>query len=106
MEIPEDERVVKIGVKFKKQDPDDKMLSLVPRYTGCINHSYIIDAEAKEVTCSKCTKTFDPMSVLVDLARHESRWFEHKRQYVQEMKRLDEKSRTKCQHCGKMTRLK
>lgn len=102
----DDDNVERLDIKFKRPLPDGKFLTLVPSYTGCIEHSYVIDAEAEKVTCSKCEKVFNPMSVLVDLARKESRWMETSRRYKDEMKRLDEKQRTKCQHCQRMTRIK
>lgn len=101
-----DEKIDRLNVKFKRPLPDGKFLTLVPSYGGCLEHSYVIDPEMDKVTCSKCDKIFNPMAVLVDLARKESRWMQSGERYRDEMKRLDEKQRTKCQHCQKMTRIK
>ena len=45
------------------------------------------------------------MFVLESLMHQESRWMRTREAYQEEMKRLDERSRTKCQHCGQMTRI-
>ena len=66
------DNIENIGVKFKNPICKAKMLTLV-KSKGCREHSYIIDEESDIVTCSKCDKTFNPMAVLVALARKESR---------------------------------
>lgn len=101
--MSDDDDVTKLGVRFKNPINEEKMLSLVPYYKGCLDHAYVIDAEADIVTCSKCDKTFNPMSVLVDLCKKESRWMQNAERYTDEMKRLSERRRTKCQYCKKMT---
>ncbi len=103
--MPDDDNITDLGVRFKDPVSDEKMLNIVSRRNGCFDHSYVIDAEAEEVTCSKCDKTFNPMSVLMDLAQKESRWMRNMEQYNDEMKRLSERSRTKCDNCGQMTRI-
>lgn len=45
------------------------------------------------------------MFVLKMLMQAESRWNQTRESYQEEMKRLRERSRTKCQHCGQMTRI-
>ena len=96
-----------IGVRFKKPTTgnEDKFLTLVSPYKGCIEHKYVIDEEGDVVTCSNCDKTFNPMSVLVKLSRKESRWMMNMQRYNEDMKRLSERCRTKCQHCKQMTKI-
>ncbi|MFA7333371.1 MAG: hypothetical protein WC130_03660 [Kiritimatiellia bacterium] len=101
-----DDKIIPLGVTFKKPDDGEKMLSLVTYSPGeCREHSYLIDPQADTVTCKNCPKVFNPMAVLVDLCRKESRWMNSYRQYHDEMKRLDQRQRTKCEHCDKMTRI-
>ncbi len=45
------------------------------------------------------------MFVLRRLASEETSWKRHREVYIDEMKRLKERSRTKCYHCGKMTEI-
>lgn len=100
-----DEKIIPLGVTFKHPRGEEKMLSLVPRGSGCLEHAYVIDPEASEVTCSICKKSFSPMAVLVDLARKESRWMQNGKAYREDMKRLSARERTKCEHCQKITRI-
>lgn len=90
-----DENVIKLGVRFKKPQSKEKMLTIVKDYGGCREHSYLIDAEADEVSCANCDKKLNPMRVLVDLAQTESLWMLNHKRYTDEVKRLDEKCRTK-----------
>lgn len=99
------DNVTKLGVKFKTPDNEERMLSIVPHRSGCLEHTYIIDPETDTVECSKCEKKFNPMFVLEDLATKESRWMRNGARYQEEMKRLSERTRTKCDHCGEMTRV-
>ena len=77
-------KITNIGIKFKKPTDDERMLTAVPKSSGCYNHQYLIDAEANEVTCSKCDKVFNPMAVLVALTREESKCIKiyHRSVYV------------------------
>jgi len=95
-----------IGVKFKKPADEERMLKTVHRGVGCINHAYLIDEEASEVTCSKCDKTFNHMAVLIDLSRRESTWLMNQKRAIDVMAKLKERSRTKCNNCGKMTKIR
>lgn len=45
------------------------------------------------------------MFVLERLMQKESRWRETRMGYQEDMRRLAERSSTKCQHCHKMTRI-
>ena len=45
------------------------------------------------------------MFVLEQLMKQESQWMRTMATYQDQMKRLAERSRTKCQHCGEMTRV-
>jgi radical SAM protein with 4Fe4S-binding SPASM domain len=98
------DNVTPIPVKFKNSKETGKMLTVVKSY-GCVHHAYVIDPDGNEVTCSICNRTFSPMSALVDLSHKESLWMQHHDRYEEEKKRLEERSRTKCDNCGKMTRI-
>ena len=102
--MPDDkDNIEKIPIRFKHKEKGEKMLTLVPSYKGCLYHSYVIDAEASQVTCKNCDKIFNPMAVLVELARKESRWMMNLEDYEDRMKRLSEKKRVKCKHCKQFT---
>jgi len=100
------DNIESIGVKFKKPVKEDRMLRTISRGAGCLSHSYIIDEESNEVTCGKCDKTFNHMAVLVDLTRKEGTWVRNQARSIELMAKLAERSRTKCNNCGKMTKIK
>jgi hypothetical protein len=110
-------KVTAIPVKFK--DPpsgEGPTLKLVKYGDGC-NHmwafrgsqklgaSYIIREGETEVECGLCGTRLNPMFVLSRLAGEETRWHQARANYQNEMKRLKDRSRTKCEHCDRMTRI-
>jgi hypothetical protein len=118
------DNVKKLNVRFKEPPkPEEPMLREVS-FGGC-NHQwfftengdgslsgtmhqvqYLIRQGETEVECGHCHARLDPMFVLKLLAREENKWNEARKRYLDEMKRLDAKSRTKCQHCERMTRIR
>lgn len=111
-----DDKVTPLPVKFKKQGDDEPMLKIVHGGGKCDHrwvwrdgkmHSvtYLICDGDAEVECSACGTRLDPMFVLRRLAGEETKWHEMSRRYQEEMKRLDERSRTQCDYCGRMTRI-
>lgn len=101
--------VTKLPVKFKTPAPPELSLVL-DDHTKCRHWEfsgaqYIVDEALAEVTCSLCNEKLNPMWVLNQIAKRESRMLQAHERYVDEMKRLKERSRTKCDSCGKMTRI-
>ena len=105
-----DDNVSKLPVRFKSPLPADRTLVLpyeVQR-ASCdhmFGVQYIIDIAQAEVECSKCHAKLNPMWVLKQLAIQDSRYYEAQQRYKEEMARLSERSRTKCDNCGKLTRI-
>jgi hypothetical protein len=107
-----DESVLRLPVKFKTPPSEERTLEVVHGGFDRCNHNfiivggeikhvtYIIDEAAAEVECSNCKAKLNPMWVLARLAHHETRY-----RYQEEMKRLSERTRTKCDNCGHMTRI-
>lgn len=114
-----DDNVTSLPVKFKKPvDPNDQpMLKVVHSNSNECNHDwkfvggrtvdvqYLIREGETEIECGGCGAKLDPMFVLRKLAHKETRWHDARKRYADEMKRLSERSRTKCDHCGQMTRI-
>lgn len=96
--------VVPIGVEFKEPGKEQKRVLEVV-YPRCFHGPFLIDPEAGEVTCKRCGEKLNPMAVLQRLANKESEYRRVAETYQEQMRRLGERSRTKCQHCGKMTRI-
>jgi hypothetical protein len=108
--VSDDGKVTPLPVRFKGPLPEERSLVREFEVVGpakC-NHlfaTYIIDPAAAEPECGRCGEKLNPMWVLGQLATHDRRMAESQARYQDEQKRLAERTRTKCQHCGKMTRI-
>ena len=99
----EDDKIINL---FSRNNEDEAMLNIdYSHLAKKCHHKYVINPEANTVYCPKCDKELNPVAVLVDLAKKESRYMQHAYTYKNEMMRLEKRSKTKCQHCGKMTRI-
>lgn len=97
-----------VQLKTERRTPPDGKLMLVPPPFGkCIhfNTSFEIDEDAGKCKCLGCGEEVSPMFVLTALMKLESRWMRTRAAYQDEMARLKARERTKCQHCGEMTRI-
>ena len=121
-----DDNVKPIPVKFKAPPGEDepflKVISTMSSRGSC-NHryqwiddprgsqfgtkqvtaTYMIREGETEIECGLCHTKLDPMFVLKIMANEENRWSHMRARYLDEMKRLGERSRTRCEQCGKMT---
>jgi hypothetical protein len=117
--MDDDSNIKALPVKFK-QPPgvDAPFLKIVDWTDKKCNHRYryddthkMIDASYQiregetEVECGLCGTRLDPMFVLRIMANEENQWRRARERYIDEMRRLRERSRTKCWHCGKMTEI-
>jgi hypothetical protein len=96
--------IAQLPVKYKKPEPGERFL--VPVDPGKCGHwqgPFEIDVKGGKCTCKRCGEEVSAMYVLEQLMNTESRWMQANAQYQDEMRRLAERSRTKCNHCGKMT---
>jgi hypothetical protein len=105
-----EDNITKLPVRFKNALPEERSLVMLHETgkTGLCSHlfcTYIVDQAAAEVECGKCGEKLNPMWVLVHLAVNDRRYDESQKRYQEEMRRISERSRTKCCHCGKMTRI-
>lgn len=94
-------KVVPIGINFK----DGKPLEIAAEvaFAKCFHGQFQIDSSLDYVTCGLCQERLNPMYVLKRLAMQDSKFRENNEKYNEEMKRLKERSKTKCEHCGQMT---
>jgi hypothetical protein len=114
-----DDNITPIGIKFKTPPDDDPpMLTVVGQWgkDSCNHRTFYQDGHTypvtyslregeTEVECGHCKTRLDPMFVLRLLAHEETQWLRNRQRYIDEMKRLHERSRTKCWHCGQMTEI-
>lgn len=98
--------ILELPIKQRPSAEEGAMLQPVP-YDKC-QHTFTtfeVDVNAGKCRCKKCGEEVSPMFVLEELMKAESRWMRTLDSYQDSMKRLAERSRTKCDHCGKMTRI-
>ena len=90
-----------ISIKSKKGSTE---------YGACRHNSILVDEDLWRIECAKCGKSLDPIQYLVNLAGRE-RMAEYRLTKLQERYEkvlgiLEKKTRTKCEHCGKLTPIK
>ena len=105
------DNVKKLPVRFKQPTPNDRALLHeweVHRREGnnCDHHNgFIVDSKLATVECARCHALLNPMWALEQLCRRDHTFHVNAKRYHEEMQRLAERSRTMCEHCGKMTRI-
>lgn len=90
-----------------RPDPGERPMLQEVGMTGC-NHfatGFQIDMTAQTCKCAACGEAVSPWFVLDRLMSQESRWMRTRAAYQDEMRRLEERSSTKCNQCGEMTRI-
>ena len=95
--------IAQLPVAYKKPVEGERFLAPVP--VGKCSHwgPVEIDTKGGQCRCLKCGEPVAAMYVLERLMSQESQWMRTRAEYQDEMKRLAERSKTKCQHCAKMT---
>ena len=102
--LNENASVMLLPVKHRANVDHDRVLNVV-HACKCWHRRFLVDEKAAEVECADCHEKLNPMWVLTQLSYQENRWHELHARYQDEMKRLAERQKTKCQHCGQMTRI-
>lgn len=116
--MSDDDKIKTLPIRFKEPPGEsDPMLKIVNSFgKGCdhrhlwkggrmVSVTYSIREGETEVECGNCGTRLDPMFVLRRLAIEETKFEQNRQRYQDEMRRLSERQRTKCDHCGKMTRI-
>lgn len=101
----DDDKIKTLPVKPKAET--GRLMLVPPPREGC-NHfqaSFEIDVVGCKCKCLACGGEVSPWFVLNRMMDKECTWNRTREAYKDEMKRLAERSKTKCDHCGKMTRI-
>jgi DNA-directed RNA polymerase subunit RPC12/RpoP len=103
--------ITKLPVAFRDRMPDERTLVQMHEVPGAArcNHlfaQYLVDPAAAEVECQRCGEKLNPMWVLHQLATSDRRMSESQAAAKAMRERLEEKRRAKCQHCGRLTRVR
>jgi hypothetical protein len=98
------DNILQLPVMNKQEGAADRFLVEVP-FSKCKHRQgpFEVDVDGAKCTCTACGETVSPFFVLNALMNQESRWMRTRASYQEEMKRLAERSRTKCRNCGEMT---
>lgn len=84
-----------ISFKMAKYNPDK-----------CNHNQTVLNEGLAKVECATCGKELNPIWVLTRLAHEESRFKRNRQAYIEAKEEYEKRIRTKCQHCGKMTRIR
>lgn len=103
-EAPQSASVHTLPVKPRPAIDAGRVLTEVHSY-ACQHGAFIIDTALEQVTCGRCKERLSPMYVLQQLTRQETRYHELHARYADEMARLATRSKKKCEHCDKITRI-
>lgn len=102
--MTEDKKIVELPVRFKPEAEERTLYEVESRPCRHMQ-GFIVDESATEVTCKVCSAKLNPMWVLTQLAHKETKYHLSAERYRDEMERLANRSKTKCQHCHRMTRI-
>jgi hypothetical protein len=103
--IDETADVHELPIRPRRDLGEERVLRAVHTGQCWHHHGFTVDDQLAEVTCVGCGEKLNPMWVLGELARRENRYHELHARYHDELKRLADRSRTKCEHCDQMTRI-
>ncbi len=97
--------VVPLPVKFKDRDDVRMLVAVDAAKCRHLHVSFGVDTASGRCYCKACDAEVSPIFVLQALMDAESCWMRSRVSYQNEMKRLAERSATKCEHCGEITRI-
>ena len=82
----------------------DKVITTVNRFSGrCKHNKFILDPKLGYVKCEMCDEHLNPMWVIEQYANYEHRLFQQLHRLEKLVELTKDKTKCKCQHCGKMT---
>lgn len=71
----------------------------------CRHRKVLLDEARTEVECAECGAMLNPVWLLGEFMRVESIWSQQLAALKKQIAEADAKTRCKCQHCQKMTRI-
>lgn len=105
----DDDKIARLPVKFKKPPAESRTLFTpweVVNSKPCFHDQFVVDQKKDAVECARCGEKLNPMWVLSHLATRDRNMADNFERAHEAMDRLEQRVRTKCDHCGKMTRIK
>lgn len=95
-------KVVSLPTRVKRTS--DQPLEVV-RYGKCQHHHIEVDETKADVKCRDCGDSLNPVWVLARLAQEDSLLMRRWEGMHAEVRALQGRVRTKCEHCDQMTRI-
>ncbi len=92
-------------------ETDDEGVAIVIRFDKykrefCLHPSLVIDEETEKVHCTKCEQTISAFSAIRVMMRLSGKWRRQAAAAKLAREEAAKKTRTKCQHCNKMTEVR
>jgi len=69
----------------------------------CRHLNILVDPALTYVECRACGEKLNPVWVLERMIKEASQWKYRLEEYRKIVEKLEQKKRTKCNHCGKLT---
>jgi ribosomal protein S27E len=107
--VSDDDNITKLPVTFRKPPEEGRVLFRpweVGKRGGCDHSSFVVDEKSSTVECATCGEKLNPMWVLQYLASEDRRFKENQKRAQEVMASMNARVRTKCEHCGQMTRIR
>lgn len=82
------------------------VVTVVHDSSRCRHPRFEVDNKLAEVTCGACKEKLNPIWVLIQLAQEDDRLRDQWAEMRAEIRLLGERTRAKCEHCRKMTRVR
>jgi hypothetical protein len=107
----EDSNVVQLHVNPKPHpSAEERDCLVIVERSKCEHTHCTVDPELLELTCRDCAATLNPITFVVKIAEvWRLRGLEHRRRVQaleEQRKKLEERSRCRCEHCGKTMRIR
>jgi hypothetical protein len=104
--MTDDDKIRRLPVA-NRRELEGELALVPPPWERCkhLNASFEVDARAGVCRCGDCGQEVSAMFVLEQLMAEQSKWLRLHARYQDEMARLKERRRTKCEHCGQITRI-
>jgi len=92
-------------------EKDDEGVAIVIQFGKhkreyCLHNSLVIDEDLEIVTCTKCNHTISAFAAIRVMMRLSGKWKRQKAAADLAREEASKKTRTKCQHCERMTEIK
>lgn len=102
-----DDKITRLPVVHRTRDVALELVHYDPKEPCSHKHCHyrIREGEA-EVECGGCGTRLEAMFVLRQLAIEDSLWKQRQQAAAKTAQEVSQRIRTKCQHCGRMTRIK